>query len=79
MSWLNSLKVFFTPDKNPNKVIEVKSEKYSNRNVHCRHDPIILYAVDNNNVSEIVLHLSRAESLTTSYRSGIIQISKILT
>ncbi|CAH1738202.1 unnamed protein product [Aphis gossypii] len=67
MSWLNSLKVFFTPDKNPNKVIEVKSEKYSNRNVHCRHDPIILYAVDNNNVSEIVLHLSRAESLTTSY------------
>lgn len=67
MSWLNSLKVFFTPDKNPNKVIEVKSEKYSNCNVHCRHDPIILYAVDNN-VSEIVLHLSRTESLTMSYR-----------
>lgn len=68
MSWLNSLKVFFTPDNNPNKVIEVKSEKYSNRNVYFREDPIILYAVDSNNVSEIVLHLSRTESLTTSYR-----------
>jgi len=75
MSWLNTLKVFFTPDKNPNKVIEVKSEKYSNRNVHCRHDPIILYARDSNNVSEIVLHLTRAESLTTSYRFGIFYLN----
>lgn len=68
MSWLNSLKIFFTPDKNPNKVIEVKSEKYSHRNVHCRHGPIILYSIDGNNPSEIVLHLLRTESLTTSYR-----------
>jgi len=68
MSWLNSLKVFFTPDNNPNKVIEVKSEKYTNRNVHCRHGPIILYTVHGNDVSEIVLHLTRTESLTTSFR-----------
>lgn len=68
MSWLNSLKVFFAPDNNPNKVIEVKSEKFSDRNVYCRHHPIILYAADSNNVIEIVLHLSRTESLTTSYR-----------
>lgn len=67
-SWINSLKEFFTPDKNPNKVIEVKSEKYSSRNVHCRHDPIIVYTADSNNISEIVLHLSRKESLNTSYR-----------
>jgi hypothetical protein len=68
MSWLNSIRGFFTPDNNPSRVIEVKSEKYSDRNVHCRYDPIMLYQADNNNTSEIVLHLSRAESLTTSYR-----------
>ncbi|XP_050434719.1 85/88 kDa calcium-independent phospholipase A2 [Adelges cooleyi] len=64
MSWLNTLKDFFTPENNPNKVVEVKSDKYSSRNIHCRHHGMILYALDSNNVTEIVLHL---ESLTTSF------------
>ncbi|XP_008476821.1 uncharacterized protein LOC103513750 [Diaphorina citri] len=45
----------FKPDSNPNKVVEVRPEKYSDRTVVSRHDCMILYGVQEEEY-EIVLH-----------------------
>ncbi|KAL1451791.1 hypothetical protein WDU94_006137 [Cyamophila willieti] len=54
----------FKPDQNPNKVIEVRPEKYSDRTVVARHDCIILYGVLEG-LYDIVLHRSWNSSNTS--------------
>lgn len=51
----NFLKNIFKPDLNPNKVVEVRPEKYSERTVVTRHECMIMYGVQEE-LYDIVLH-----------------------
>lgn len=62
-SWLgnlttgNVLRNIFNVNVPPNKVLEVRSDKYSNRDVICREDSIVFYGpVSNEKKFEIVIH-----------------------
>lgn len=76
MAWLGNFikKSFQMGDANPSKVLDVKSEKYSDRLVICREDSICLYSpADNEPRYEIVMHMPCTESLSQAYslfRSG---------
>lgn len=62
-SWLdnlttagNVLQKIFSNTSPPNKVLEVKTDKYSNRTVICREDNIVFYGPTNNDIKyEIVI------------------------
>lgn len=62
-SWLgnlttgNVLRNIFSVNNPPNKVLEIRSDRYSNRNVICREDSIVFYGpVSNESKFEIVIH-----------------------
>ena len=56
-------------DVNPNKVIEIKSEKYSDRSIISREDCIVLYASSEAEPRfEIVMHRPCSESLSQAFR-----------
>lgn len=68
MSWLenitsgNVLRNIFGSGVNPSKVFEVKQSKYSDRNIVCREDSIVLYEpAPPENKFEIVAHKAFCE------------------
>nr|CAD7201715.1 unnamed protein product [Timema douglasi] len=74
-SWLGSigltagglmLRNLLSSEPNPNKVLDVKSVQYSDRNVHCRDDALVLY-ISKNNSYEIVLQRPCTETLHQSF------------
>nr|CAD7458429.1 unnamed protein product [Timema tahoe] len=74
-SWLGSigltagglmLRNLLSSEPNPNKVLDVKSVQYSDRDVHCRDDAMVLYISKNNNY-EIVLQRPCSETLHQSF------------
>ncbi|XP_054288851.1 85/88 kDa calcium-independent phospholipase A2-like isoform X2 [Macrosteles quadrilineatus] len=78
-SWLenlttagNVLQKMFSNTSPPNKVLEVKSDKYSNRTVICREDNIVFYGPTNNdNKYEIVILRAYCDLAYSLYRSEV--------
>ncbi|XP_066992758.1 85/88 kDa calcium-independent phospholipase A2 [Anabrus simplex] len=78
-SWLGTLNFtaglvrnLLSQEANPNKVLNVRSENYSNRVIHSREDGIVLYG-PMEDIYEIVLHRPCTETLHqvySIYRSG---------
>lgn len=71
MAWLGNLimRGLQMGDSNPTKVIDVKSEKYSDRQIISREDCIVLYANSENEPRfEIVMHKPCSESVSQAYR-----------
>lgn len=62
----NVLRSLMNANTNPNRVLEVKPGQFSNRNVYCREDGLILYGV-NQETYEIVLHRPASESLYQAF------------
>lgn len=72
MSWLNSLTSnvikSFLSTENPDKVLDVKAERYSSQVIHCREDSLVLYKPGKNNDKyELVLHRPCNETLYEAY------------
>jgi hypothetical protein len=69
MAWLGSLlmKSFLGNESNPNKVVEVKSDKYSDRPIISREDSMVLYGGADQKF-EIVMNRPCVESLHLAYR-----------
>lgn len=66
-------------DANPNRVVEVKSEKYSDRLIISREDSIVLYACSEIEPRfEIIMHRPCSESLSQAFRCLFFSISIIL-
>lgn len=64
MAWLasNVLRNIFSSINPPNKVLEVRHDKYSNRNVICREESIVFYGPDEvEKKCEIVIHRTDSE------------------
>jgi calcium-independent phospholipase A2 len=75
MSWLDALgaatatfRNILGEASNPNKVLDVKSEQYSNRHIHCREEALVLYGSPNQGKYEIVLHRPCDETLHHAFR-----------
>lgn len=70
MAWLGNLikRGLQMGDSNPNKVLEVKSEKYSDRLIICREDCIVLYSASESEPRyEIVMQRPCSESLSLAF------------
>ncbi|KAK3916057.1 85/88 kDa calcium-independent phospholipase A2 [Frankliniella fusca] len=53
-------------DSNPNKVLEVKQDRYSHRPIRCREDAIVLYGPTDNKY-EIVMNRPTTESMNKAF------------
>jgi calcium-independent phospholipase A2 len=80
-SWLGALGLtsgfvlrnLLSQQSNPNKVLDVKSDQYSERCVQCREDALVLYGPSREHKStkekyEIVLHRPCTETLHQAFR-----------
>ncbi|XP_069701156.1 85/88 kDa calcium-independent phospholipase A2 isoform X2 [Periplaneta americana] len=92
MSWLGALGLtsgfvlrnLLSQESNPNKVLEVKSEQYSDRFIHCREDALVLYGPRKEKSSkekyEIVLQRPCTETLYQAFslfRSNELQDAEV--
>ncbi|PSN56989.1 hypothetical protein C0J52_04241 [Blattella germanica] len=90
MSWLGSLASGFvlrnllSQESNPNKVLDVKPDQYSDRFVHCREDALVLYGPKREKSSkekyEIILQRPCTETLHQAfslYRSNELHEAEI--
>ncbi|KAH0546083.1 85/88 kDa calcium-independent phospholipase A2 [Cotesia glomerata] len=86
MTWLgdianNVFRNIVFGDTAPNIVLEVRSDKYSNRHIHCREEGIMLYGPgDKNDKYEIVLHRPCQETLIHSFslfRSESLEVAEV--
>ncbi|XP_008559240.1 85/88 kDa calcium-independent phospholipase A2 [Microplitis demolitor] len=87
MTWLgdianNVFRNIVFGDTPPNVVLEVRSDKYSNRHIHCREEGIMLYGPGdrNNDKYEIVLHRPCQETLSQSFslfRSESLEVAEV--
>lgn len=80
MSWLGALGLtpasvlrnLLCQESNPNKVLVVKPEHYSDKFVHCREDALVLYGPRKETSSkekyEIVLQRPCTETLEQAFR-----------
>lgn len=78
MSWLGQaamnltsgfIQRAITNQLNPNTVLEVKPEHYSDRVIHCREDAIVLYGPSvKNDKYEIILNRPCSETLHQAFR-----------
>lgn len=60
------LRNIFNPESNPNKVLEVKQDRYSHRQIRCREDAIVLYELTDNKY-EIVMNRPTTESMNKAF------------
>ncbi|XP_014284806.1 85/88 kDa calcium-independent phospholipase A2 [Halyomorpha halys] len=70
MAWIGNLirRGLQIGDANPTRVVEVKSEKYSDRSIISREDSIVLYnCSDNEPRFEIIMHRPCSESLSQAF------------
>lgn len=73
--WIAVLRSMLGAEPEPTKVLETKTDNYSERHIHCREEGLILYAPQNNTNNkrekskyEIVLHKPCTESLLYAFR-----------
>ena len=61
------LRNILNADSNPNKVLEVRQDRYSHRVIRCREDAIVLYGPTDNKY-EIVMNRPTTESMNKAFR-----------
>lgn len=74
MHFLSVFRNILGVDSPPTKIVEVKTDSYSNRDVLCREEGIVVYCPDTSKSKkqdqcyEIVLHKPFTESFNHAYR-----------
>lgn len=64
------LRTILNSDPNPNKVLEVKQDRYSRWVIRCREDAIVLYGPTDSKY-EIVMNRPTTESMNKAFRYSL--------